>query len=284
MVSGCSNERANERDYVARVGDAVLSYEDVRLALATMPAGIDSATARDQHVEQWVRSHLLAAEARRRGLHEQPDVMRQLEDNERSVLGAALLEAIYNEEAASFSNAELETYFDRNRDRMRLRDDFVRVLYIDARDQEAASSARTEMIGLVRSGRDDASRDSLFSIIARNYALDTTASLALARTYVPQTRLARQSGSAHWPVIAQMRSGETSNVLETADSTYFVVQLVDRVPAGQEPRIEWVADELRRQMAIQTRKQTVAREVQRLRTEAEARGDLSRPPLSTEIP
>jgi hypothetical protein len=265
VLAGCSRESVDEDLYVARVGDALLTQAQVRTALSAMPAGIDSAMARDQIIEQWVSSHLLAAEARRRGLLEDEDVMRQLEDNERNVLGAALLERIYDEEAASFSRAEMEAFFDRNR-----------VRYIDAataEDAEAARQAFRQFAALA----DDASRDSVFAIAVRNFARDTTASLALGRTYVPQSRLARQLPGSPWAVVTQMGAGEISPVLIAADSTYLVVQLVDRVPAGAEPRLEWVADDLRRQMAIQTRKQTVAREVQRLRTEAEARGELHRP-------
>jgi hypothetical protein len=276
VLAGCSRESVDEDLYVARVGDALLTQAQVRTALSAMPAGIDSAMARDQIIEQWVSSHLLAAEARRRGLLEDEDVMRQLEDNERNVLGAALLERIYDEEAASFSRAEMEAFFDRNRDRIRLREPYVRVRYIDAataEDAEAARQAFRQFAALA----DDASRDSVFAIAVRNFARDTTASLALGRTYVPQSRLARQLPGSPWAVVTQMGAGEISPVLIAADSTYLVVQLVDRVPAGAEPRLEWVADDLRRQMAIQTRKQTVAREVQRLRTEAEARGELHRP-------
>jgi hypothetical protein len=46
------------------------------------------------------------------------------------------------------------------------------------------------------------------------------------------------------------------------------------VPAGEVPELSWIEDEVRRQVEIQSRKQMVARHVQRLRNEAQARDEL----------
>ena len=50
---------------VARVGDARLTEGDVANALGDGPVGLDSVTAREQVIEQWVQRELLVQEARR---------------------------------------------------------------------------------------------------------------------------------------------------------------------------------------------------------------------------
>jgi hypothetical protein len=273
VLGGCRNVDP-ERDFVARVGDAILTEAEVEKALEVVPQGMDPETARAQFVEQWITGHLLAREARRRGLRDEEDVRRQLEDNERNVLASALLGTLYDEDNASFSRSEMEAYLDQNRDRMRLREPYVRVRFIDAATAEDGARARAELVELYRDGLEPPARDSAFAATARRFAIDTTAALSLASSFVAQSRLTRQAGGGPWSVIGQMSDRETSPVLVSPDSTFIVIQLAERAPAGSEPRLDWVADEIRRRLAIRNRQQLVAREVQRLRTEAEARGEL----------
>ncbi|MEM1042874.1 MAG: peptidyl-prolyl cis-trans isomerase [Bacteroidota bacterium] len=255
-------------DYVARVGGEVLTAGDLERALDVAPVGLDSVTARRQVIEQWVTAELMAREAEARGLREQPDVQRQLEENERAVLAAALLGSLYEEDATDPSQANLDTYFERNRERLRLREPFVRVRFIETATRGEAQDARRAMQQAMLS----ASPDSLWEAAARTFALDTTASLTLGRTYVPESRLLADQASA-WQAIRQLSPGQISAVLET-DTTFHVLQLIARAAAGSEPELAWIEDEVRQQVTLGVRKQMVARQVQRLRNEALSRGHL----------
>jgi hypothetical protein len=55
---------------------------------------------------------------------------------------------------------------------------------------------------------------------------------------------------------------------------YHVLHLVDRADAGTIPERAWVEAEIRRRLRLRGRKQMYAREVERLRNEARARGTL----------
>lgn len=255
-------------EYVARVGSETLTEAALDAALDIAPAGLDSVTARRQVIEQWVTAELMARDAEARGLREQPDVQRQLEENERAVLAAALLGSLYDEEATEPSRADLDTYFERNRERLRLREPFVRVRFIETRTRDRAQAARRAMQQAMLNAR----QDSLWEIAARTFALDTTASLTLGRTYVPESRLLADEGSV-WQTLRQLGPGQISAVLDT-DSTFHVLQLVDRAQAGSQPELAWIEDEVRQQLTIGARKQMVARHVQRLRNEALAHGNL----------
>lgn len=267
--AGCRAQPPATEAYVARVGSSYLTEEDLTAALAVVPAGVDSLTAREQFVEQWVTAELMAREAEERGLRDRPDVQRQLVENERAVLAAALLGVLYEEAPEAVSRAELEAYFDRNRDRLRLREPYIRVRFIEAATEEQAQAAREAMQNAML----NAAQDSLWEATARTYAADSTASLALARAYVPESRLRGSTAAAVWQSLGQLGPGQIGPVIE-ADSAFYVVQLLDRAPAGSVPDLGWIEDEVRRQIAIQSRKQLLARHVQRLRTEAEARNAL----------
>lgn len=267
--AGCRAQPPATEAYVARVGTSYLTEEDLSAALAVVPAGMDSLTAREQFVEQWITAELMAREAEERGLRERPDVQRQLVENERAVLAAALLGTLYDESPESVSRADLESYFDRNRDRLRLREPYVRVRFIATDSEQRAQAAREALQEAMLT----ASQDSLWEAAARTYAADTTASLALARAYVPESRLRGSTDAVVWQTLGQLGPGQIAPVVEV-DSTYYVLQLVDRAAAGSVPQLAWIEDEVRRQLTIQSRTQMLARHVQRLRAEAEARNAL----------
>lgn len=269
LIVGCEETEPASGDYVARLGDARLTEEDLSAALAVVPAGVDSLTAREQVIEQWVTAELMAREAEERGLRERADVQRQLAENERSVLAAALLAALYDEDNASVSRSNLESYFERNRDRLRLREPYVRVRMIQTATRDSATTARSAM----QQAMLGAGQDSLWEVTARAFAADTATSLALGRSYVPESRLLSSDEASVWQALPQLGPGQISPVIESGPS-FYVLQLVDRAAAGAEPELDWVEEEISRQVTIQARKQMLARHVQRLRSEAEARNEL----------
>lgn len=269
FVVGCESSPPPSGEYVARLGEAVLTEDDLDAALAAAPAGVDSMTARQQVIEQWVTAELMARDAEERGLAERPDVQRQLAENERAVLAAALLSTLYEEDLAALNRAQLEDYFDHHRERLRLREPYVRVRFIAATTADSAAAARQAMQEAMLS----TGQDSLWEAAARTYSADTAASLSLAREYVPESRLLNSDAGSAWQVLPQLGPGQIGAVQEIGDR-FYVIQLLDRVAAGEEPELAWIEDEVRRQVEIQSRKQMVARHVQRLRNEAQARNEL----------
>src|SRR5690606_29369824 len=113
-------------------------------------------------------------------------VRRQLSDNERAVLAAALIDRFFEANSAEPTDEELQAYFAQHRERLALREPYVRVRHLvvgaEARAR-AASAALTRATGTPFS-------DSLWALAAREYAADVEGALALALTYFPESRLA----------------------------------------------------------------------------------------------
>ena len=264
---GCGGNEQRP-DYVARVDDQYLTAAELDEALQTMPPRLDTADARKQVIEQWITNALLFEEATRRGLRSSEEVRRQLEESERSVMASALLSLMYEEEQAEPTPAEIQSYFERNKELFRIREPFVRVRHLAHADRDTAVAARQELIALARS----TNPDSLWQLTAARFSDDVSGSLDLSATHLPQSHLFSNQPELHGAMV-DLRPGETSAVIPFADA-YHVVQVVDRAQPGSLPEIEWVEDELRRRLVIQSRKQIYASQVQRLRNEALAREDL----------
>ena len=253
---------------MARVGDQYLTREEVDALLEAVPAGQDSAAVQEQFVRQWTTQALLYWEAERRGLGNNPDVQRRLRENERSVLVSALLDELYREASEPAEPAAIQSYFEQHQEQLRLREPFVRVRYLAAASADEAGEARQQIQQAA-----PATADSLWQALVRRFATDAEAALALSGTHYPEQRLfARQP--ALQEALSGLEPGEAAPVLAQGDSLFYVLQLVDRVPAGTVPELAWVEGELQQHLAIETRKQMLERQVQRLRNEALAREEL----------
>jgi len=267
LMAACQ-QRDPAEDYVARVGDSYLTLREVNEALEDMPPGRDSLGARTQIIDRWVTNELLFQEALRRRLTDDPEVRRRIEDSERSVLIDALVSSVYEEEIDAPTAAELETYYQRNRERLRLREPFVRVRHLSALSPDAAAAAREALQDAVRQN----AADSLWPSIVRRFADDADAARTLADTYYPERSLFNQQPAVR-AMLRRIGVREIAPVIDS-DSLHHVLQLVDRAPPGTIPELAWVEDQVQRQLLIDARKQMYARHVQRLRNRALSRNAL----------
>ena len=267
VATGCGRSDP-PADFVARLGDRVLTQEELSNQLRSLSFSEDSLEAREQIIEQWLTNELLYREARRRGLRNNRDVQRLLADNERSVLVSTLISRMYDEMDEEVDDGELMAYYERNRDRLQLREPFVQVRYMSTASQEDAERVRQQLIR-PPAGENE---ESVWMDALNTIATDPALSQSLSETYTAESRL-----FTSWPELRarllQLNNGQVAPIVE-ADSLYYVLQLVQRVPAGQTPEVEWIRDELQLRLHIEARKQMYARQVQRLRTEAMAREDL----------
>ena len=270
-VAACGSGPASDPGggaVVARVGDARLTEGDLAEALGGAPTGLDSVTAREQLVEQWVQRELLVQEARKQGLDDDPAVRRLLAENERATLEAAALDATFAQAPAQPTEAELEAYYQSNRDGLALREPYVRLRHLRVADRARAGQARAALDRAL----DSPYPDSLFVLVAREFADDPRGAAGLAGEYVSESRL-RSLDQALGDRVAELPAGGTVAVVPVG-RTFHVVQVVDRVPAGTVPPFRLLRDELAERLAVQRRRTAEARLLQQLRSEAQARGDL----------
>jgi parvulin-like peptidyl-prolyl isomerase len=266
---GCETKEAPET-YVARVGDHHLRAEEVDEMLAGMGPVPDSGLAREQVVEQWVEKTLLLREAERLNLAQDPEVKQLLEKRRRNTLVTALTNRIYENIEQSPSEEEVRTYFERHQAQLTLREPYVRVRHLAAMNREMAAEARRALLGVRGTVP-----DTTWARLSRQYAERPEQSIRMAGRFFPESRL-----FARLPYVkdelSALREGEIAPLVRDNDRVH-VLQLVRRVPAGSEPELRWVEDEIRRRLQIRLRKQMYAREVQRLRNRAKADDQLEMP-------
>jgi hypothetical protein len=256
--TGCSPPPEPE-PFVARVGNAKLTEAEIADLLQDRSAFLDSADAVSQIVEQWVTNELLYQEALSRGLRGDPDVRTLLSDNERSVLIDALVTRFLDTEIGEGPDeAAIQTYYEQHRDQLVLREPYVRIRHRVFTNPDSAEFAQQALNGLPLpdSGATDqwntsGIQDDVFYPEAHVFAASPGLNMLLRDLSPGDVRL-----------------------VSTPDSSYHVVQLLDRMTSGTVPDREMVRETIRERLTIEMRKQLYARQVERLRTRALAREEL----------
>ena len=262
LLVGCSRE-TERTDFVVRVGTEFLTQEQLDDILQAVPAGRDSVAAAKQIIDQWVEQN-----ARRLNLAQDPDVSRLLAENERSVLVSAYVNRLYDDNPIDPTPDDINRFFEVNKERLRLREPFVRIRYLHNSDRDSVVAARSELQRAMR-GSD---ADSLWIEIVRKYSSDVAGSLALSDNHFAESRLFGALPTVR-ETLSRLGQREMSRVMNDGGE-YHLVQLLERVPSGSVPQMRWVEDEIVRQLILQGRKQTFARAVQNLRNMATARNEL----------
>jgi len=261
-MTGCESEEAPS-SYVARVGDHYLQEEDVARLLQGMGPVPDSTEAREQVIEQWVEQTLLLREAHRLNLAEDPEVQQLLEERRQNTLVTALTNRFYEEMEKEPSDEEVQTYFERHRDQLTLREPYVRVRHLTTTAEDSARTVRQELLQVPES-----SLDTMWTRLSRQYARHPERARRLSNRFLPESQLFAQLPYVRDELEA-LQEGEIAPVIQDS-GRYHVLQVVRRVPQGAEPELRWVESEIRRRLRIRHRKQMYAREVQRLRNRAKA--------------
>ncbi len=269
LLLGCEQEETPS-SYVARVGDHYLTQEDLDRRLSGMGPVPDSTEARQQVIQQWVDETLLYREALRRNLSQAPDVQRLLEERRRSTLVSALTNRIYEEIEQEPSDEEIRTYFERHQEQLALREPYVRVRHLATTSEDSAQAVRRELVAAR-----EATADSIWSRLSRRYAGMPSRAQRLSDRFLPESRLFAQLPYVQ-DELSALREGEVAPIIED-NNQYHVLQLVRRIPAGADPELQWMEDEIRRRLRIRSRKQMYAREVQRLRNRAKANDFIEMP-------
>jgi len=266
LLPACKGNPTDE-EYLARVGERTLTAQDIKPSLDATAYQQDSSEALQQIVEGWVKDELIAQEAIRRGLRNDAEVQKLLEETERQVLVSAFINKLIQDNLPLPSDEEIEAYYAQNLEQLALRDDYLRIRYIGTNSMENANQVRLTL----RDATVEGTVEVIWPDLVEEYAQDQEASLLLAKQFHPKSVLFTSAQLN--AIVSNLDVNQISAIYQEGDM-YHVIQMADTRQAGTIPELELIRDEIKERLTIDTRKQLIARQVQRLRTEALAQEDL----------
>ncbi len=268
LVAGCKQIEQKRNLYVARVGNTYLTEAEVQAYLRRQPPGADTLVLRQRYIEDWVTRKLLVQKARDYQLDQVPTIRKRIEESTEYILLQALLDSVAKQEIPSMIETELRAYYEQNREALKLREPYVRVRYVSTTHPDSAALARR----LLQEATHKGEAEKIWPTLVHRFARDTTLSFLLASFAIPRSHLPVNLNPL-WERLPRMKPGEITPVIPLHNQ-FHVLQLIEYIPEGTVPELEWIAPELRRELAIRQRKQLYQRYVQRLRQEALARNQL----------
>jgi len=94
-VSACSQVERPSNMVISKVGNKVLTLDDVRLNLSAAELKHDSAGAFNQYIDQWERRQVLRLEAERLNLNQNPDIQSEIDQFRDIILSDAMSRDLY---------------------------------------------------------------------------------------------------------------------------------------------------------------------------------------------
>ncbi|ABS26530.1 PpiC-type peptidyl-prolyl cis-trans isomerase [Anaeromyxobacter sp. Fw109-5] len=265
LVLGCSS--SDPADVVGRFDGGVVTAEDLHREASRLPpllrARFETEAGRRDMVGAIVDKRLLAREARRRKLHEDPEIRRELEELEERLAIQALLAA---EEKArgSASDAELRAWYDSHGaelaqpERLRVRRVLAKVDPGASRsDRERARERAERFAGRLRAGE----RFEAVAVSGDGPERARGGDLGLiGRGDGKDARL--ESAAFELPAV-----GARSPVIELTDG-FAVLELIERRP-GRVPSFEEARGEVSNRLVPQLKRKAFDELLSRLRRDAD---------------
>ena len=236
LAFACGGEAPHqEEEVVVRVGEAVLTLDDLA---DDIPAAIRSRISKQEiqnHVVRWINSEVLYQEARRRGLDQQIDLQRELKRVERELMGDALVQKEIYETPVAVTDDEARSFYEANKESFRRNEIEARVYHLGVPAKRTADSLYREL----RNSGDG------FATMARILAIASGDTSTWNMTIV-----ASEQPEALRPIF-KLRPGAVGAPIELDDG-FHIFQLIEIFQAGTYRDLSLVKDEI--VSRIQTRK------------------------------
>lgn len=259
-LCACGNNapQVKEEDVVARVGEAVLTLDDLA---SEIPEGIrDRITKQDlqDYISRWINSQIFYQEAKRRGLDREVNIARELERVERELIVNALLEKEIYANKGQVPEGELQKYYDDNRESFRRNEIEARVYHINMNSKAAADS----LYRILRSGGN-------FAGVAQELAAQSEDAnswdLTLATSEVPEAMHS----------VFRLRAGTVSAPIELDDG-FHIFQVVETYPSGTLRELNTVREEISNRLELTGRDERYRSLLANLRGAAKVETNLQR--------
>jgi peptidyl-prolyl cis-trans isomerase C len=232
----CNGERgADESEIVARVGDAVLTADDLeRLDADQHKVKMPTYLTKEELMEEWVRSEVLYQHARDEGVDEEAECAWRLHNSAKGVVIQRFWELNVYEKYAKVSDEEaLKWYEENKKEKYCAGTTGVWLRRIIFNTKESADDA----VRRLRAGED-------FSKIARSESVSPEKLEAGNLGY----RRLEDVSPAYRTEVSRMKEGEITGPFKLANF-YVVVKLEDRVEAGDYLKPEGIGMDVLRDRA-----------------------------------
>jgi len=221
---GC-NKEPEKKKYVARVNDTYLTEEE----LNELDSLFEDSSSRSEIIKRWVSKELLYQEAISKGITDDEEFNRIINNSRRELASSMLLNKYLEDNLKKPNNIELQGFYDQHKNEFKTDENIYVFNSASFKNENSAIRFRTKLVETNwEKVIDNYSEDSLMISFKSGDALSE------AEIYPIQML----------NLIKELNPNEVSIVLEENSEKYSVIQLVQSFNKGAIPPLELVEDEV----------------------------------------
>lgn len=230
LLTACDEEKVNEQ-VVARVGDAILTDEDVTLALDTAK---QSKLYRQEYIRRWVENEILYQEAINREITKRKDYLNQLRESKQKLAGGILVEELIADTKLEISDAELKEYFEKHKSEFQVQSNAYVVNVVCFKDRDEAESYRAKLL--------TSDWNKVFSTVRKNAAFSNVENKFVYDYEIDNSRVKR--------ILSFLRPDDISVVIPDGKNRFCIYSIKRKYEVNDVPVFEDVKSEVRERFVM----------------------------------
>ncbi|MFY0684377.1 MAG: hypothetical protein JXR20_07485 [Balneola sp.] len=263
LLLSCNTSSKTEGRIYAEVNGVTLTLEEAKANIPLSDFRQDSVQAYQRYKNKWVENQLILQEVARLKLLNSEEVIRKVERAKEEMLILSFQEAILSslKDDVQVSTEEARNYYQSNKDKFLLDENYIRFRHIIAPTLADAENAKQDLLR----GRD-------WQQVANEYSLEPD--------------LVIKNSARFWPQSTALSEFETLNrylrligvmeisLIENINGQYHFVQLLEERAVGEHPDLEWLLEQIKEWLSLEKKRIAYNTYVKNLYLAAEANNEI----------
>lgn len=236
---------------IARVGDAVLTLEEVKSCFDTSQGMFRNQL--DSYVKNWINEELLYQEASRKGIENDEQYQMQIRNVQRQLATQRFIEQAVYGDTVGLKDSLMIQYFEAHRAEFLIKEDIIIINFaiFKSRDQASIFAAKVS--------RGAPWQDAIIYVQSDSALKASLLYHSLNQFFTRQTINPPEA----WKVAVTLNSNEVSFPVKTTMG-YIVLQPLEKKKRGDSAEFEIVRDEVRERILIEERRKKYMKIIQDL--------------------
>lgn len=260
LIFSCSHNTNNEKKVVARVGNEVLSIDELKERIPEELVKKTTLTQIKGMIEQWVNTQLVYQQAYRIGLHNtlSEELQAELKKFEMEFLANKLIEREINRKI-KVSDEEIEAYYNRHKEQFIRNTMEIRAFHLLVRSEELSET----IANIMKEGK---SLEELVSVYVEQSVFWPNGDLGFFAEEALPADIKR--------ALSSLKINETTKKGIKSDFGFHFFKILDRQAKGTTKNLEEVRNQITEKLKVEKHKDAYSSYLAKLRTKAEEQKSL----------
>jgi len=263
LFQSCQPKSGNDTVILAEVGNQILTHSEALASIPVNALDTDSTLALKKYTDDWVRRQIILQEADRLNFTDRRDVRERMQRVQDEFILQAVQDYIISEFEDDLSVSELEArnYYQQNKDKFTLEEQYVQYRHVITETISEAQNAKRELM-----------RGTDWETVAKRYSKYPDLKIRESQKFWP---ISISGGDVNMlnRYLRVIGPSEISPIYRSGNEYHFV-QLIDERPEGDHPDLDWLIEQIREWLTLEKRKRAFNTYVKNLYLQAQANNEI----------